>query len=214
MPRLIVIGGHTRNIGKTQLVVEVLRAFPERKWLAAKITQFGHGVCSVNGEQCGCADDEHTVAVDMETDRTGQSDTSRFLVAGAEKVLWVRTKQGWLAEAMPQLREEMAAAEDVIFESNTVLGFLKPDLYLPVLDFSQPDFKDSARAMLDRADAYVIVEPSAADDSTRPQPDWEGVSLKWLAERPVFRVNPEAMCPPPLVEFIRERVFPNSAVLR
>lgn len=214
MPRLIVIGGHTRNIGKTQLVVEVLRAFPERKWLAAKITQFGHGVCSVNGEQCGCADDEHTVAVDVETDRTGQSDTSRFLVAGAEKVLWVRTKQGRLAEAMPQLREEMAAAEDVIFESNTVLGFLQPDLYLPVLDFSQPDFKDSARAMLDRADAYVIVEPSAADTTPRPQPDWEGVSLKWLAERPVFRVQPGELCPPPLVEFIRERVFPISPVLR
>ena len=42
MPRVIVIGGHTRNIGKSQLVVEVLRAFPEKRWLAAKLTQYGH----------------------------------------------------------------------------------------------------------------------------------------------------------------------------
>ena len=201
MPRVIVIGGHTRNIGKTQLVVEVLRALPEKRWLAAKITQYGHGVCSVNGEQCGCADDEHTVAVDVETGRTSGTDTSRFLAAGAERVLWVRTKQGRLAEALPQLREEIAAAENVILESNTVLGFLRPDLYLPVLDFSNKDFKDSARQMLDRADAYVLLEPA-----TMP-PEWEGVSLRWLAERPVFRVSPDAMCPPALAEFIRETVF-------
>ena len=215
MPRIIVIGGHTRNIGKTQLVVEILRAFADKKWLAAKITQFGHGICSVNGEQCGCADDEHTVAVDVETDNTSNTDTARFLQAGAERVLWVRTKQGRLAEAMPQLRKEMEQAENVILESNAVLGLLQPDVYLPVLDFSNPDFKDTARAMLDRATAYVIVEPSAANSTSRPegvlgvraQPEWEGVSLKWLAERPVFRVDPNALCPPPLVEFIREQVF-------
>ncbi len=30
MPRILVVGGHTRNIGKTQLVVEIIRAFPRR----------------------------------------------------------------------------------------------------------------------------------------------------------------------------------------
>jgi hypothetical protein len=37
----------------------------------------------------------------------GESDTSRFLVAGAARALWVRTEQGRLAEAMPALRQRL-----------------------------------------------------------------------------------------------------------
>ena len=208
MPRILVVGGHTRNIGKTQLVVEIIRTFPQARWTAAKITQYGHGVCSVNGESCGCAVDEHTFAVEEETDRSGQTDTSRFLVAGAARSLWVRTKQGRLAEAMPLLREEMASAENVILESNTVLNFLRPELYLPVLDFSHPDFKASARTLLDRADAYVVLESNA----TTPQ--WNDVSLKPLTQRPVFTVGLDRMCPVALADFIRRRFFAEAAITK
>lgn len=208
MPRILVVGGHTRNIGKTQLVVEIIRAFPGARWTAAKITQYGHGVCSVNGKACGCAVDEHTFAVEEETDRSGQTDTSRFLVAGAARSLWVRTKQGRLAEAMPLLRQEMAAAENVILESNTVLNFLRPELYLPVLDFSHPDFKASARTLLDRADAYVVLESNAAT------PQWNDVSLKPLTQRPVFTVGPDRMCPPALADFIRRRFFAETVITK
>jgi len=199
--RVIVVGGHTRNIGKTQLCVEILRAFPERDWTAMKITQFGHGVCSVNGEACGCAIEEHTFALTEERDPAGRGDTCRLLAAGARRVYWVRTKQGRLAEAWPQVRKKMEGAADVLIESNTVLNFLRPDLYLPVLDFSRADFKDSAREFLDRADAYVLLAPVPA------VPLWEGVSLKPLEQRPVFVVRPERLCPPSLADFIRERVF-------
>src|SRR5713101_3191881 len=97
---ILVIGGHSRNVGKTSVVAGLIAALPERQWTAVKITQFGHGVCSVNGESCGCAIDEHTWAITQEHDRAGASDTSRFLLAGAARSLWVRTKQGLLAEAM------------------------------------------------------------------------------------------------------------------
>ena len=198
---LIVVGGHTRNIGKTQLVVEIIRAFPAVRWTAAKITQYGHGVCSINGEQCGCAVDQHTFAIEEESDASSGTDTARFLAAGAARALWVRTKQGWLAEAMPALRVEIAAAPHVVVESNTLLHFLQPDLYLPVLDFSREDFKASAREFLDRADAFIVL----AAGKTRPA--WNDLSLKPLATRPVFLARPGQLCPPALVDFIRRRLF-------
>lgn len=197
---LVVVGGHTRNIGKTQLVVEIIRAFPEAAWTAVKITQYGHGVCSINGESCHCAVDEHTFAIEEETDRSGKTDSSRFLAAGARRSLWARTKQGRLAEAMPTLRQKLAAAANIIIESNTVLHFLQPDLYLPVLDFANADFKASAREFLDRADAYVLVAPKDT------KPAWDDVSLKPLAARPVFLASPEQLCPPALVDFLRTRL--------
>lgn len=204
---LIVVGGHTRNIGKTQLVVEIIRAFPAAAWTAVKITQFGHGICSLNGEDCDCAVDEHTFAVEEEHDAGGETDTSRFLVAGAARSLWVRTKQGRLAEAMPALRARLAGANNVVIESNSVLHFLRPDLYLPVLDFSHADFKATAREFLDRADAYVLLAPTASGEPAAPlQPAWEDVSLQPLTAKPVFVVWPEQLCSPSLRDFIRTRL--------
>src|SRR5438270_3932158 len=141
----IVIGGHSRNLGKTSVVAGLIAALPEYDWTAVKITQFGHGVCSVNGESCDCATDEHTWSVSEEKDPASGKDTARYLAAGAKRSLWVRTKQGRLAEAMPDLRRELGDALNVIIESNSVLRFLRPDIYLTVLDASTADFNDSLR---------------------------------------------------------------------
>jgi hypothetical protein len=96
--RVIVVGGHTRSIGKTQLVCDVIRAFPEENWIAGKITQYGHGVCAKNGENCGCAPDEHSYAISWEKNAGTGTDSSRFLAAGAQRSFWLRTKLGFLAE--------------------------------------------------------------------------------------------------------------------
>ena len=198
---LVVIGGHSRNVGKTSVAAGLISALPERSWLAIKITQHGHSVCSVSGEECGCAVDEHTWSIDEEHDRSGASDTSRFLVAGARRALWVRSKQGYLAEAMPDLRREISTAANVILESNTVMRFLRPDLYLPVLDLATADFKDSAREYLDLASALIVHQPVSGST-----PAWEGVSLKPAASKPVFYIRPPQYVTPEIVAFVRSRL--------
>src|SRR5436305_739411 len=153
---LIIIGGHSRSVGKTSVVAGLIAALPEFHWTALKITQYGHGVCSADGQACDCATGDHSWAITEEKNRSGDSDTSRFLAAGAARVWWVRTEQGRLAEAMPSLREKLKAAKNVIIESNSVLKFIRPDLYLTVLDPSTADFKTSAREFLDLASAAIL----------------------------------------------------------
>ena len=196
---VVVIGGHSRSVGKTSVVAGLIAAIPERNWTAVKITQFGHGVCSVNGESCGCAVDEHTVAINEERDRSGDSDTSRFLVSGAERSLWVRTKQGYLAEAMPALRKRIAEADNVIIESNSVMRFLQPDLYLTVLDYGTQDFKASAREYLDFADAVILHQ-------REKKPEWSDISLKLLANKPIFQIRPPEYVTPEIVDFVKARL--------
>src|SRR5579864_4140166 len=152
----VVIGGHSRSVGKTSVVAGLIAALPEFNWTAVKITQYGHGICSANGAACDCATGDHSWAISEERDRSGESDTSRFLVAGARRIYWVRTEQGRLAEAMPALRQRLQGARNVIIESNSVLKFVSPDLYLTILDPNNADFKNSAREFLDRADAVVL----------------------------------------------------------
>jgi hypothetical protein len=196
----IVVGGHSRSVGKTSVVAGLIAALPDYHWTAVKITQYGHGVCSVNGESCGCAVDDHTWAISEETDVAGSTDTSRFLAAGARRSLWVRTKQGRLAEAMPELRNRLRAAENVIIESNSVLRFLRPDLYLTVLDPATSDFKASAREYLDLASAVLLHAPAGA------KPSWEAVSLKPIQGRPIFYIQPPQYVTPEVVAFVSARL--------
>lgn len=204
---IIVIGGHSRSIGKTSVVAGLISALREFDWTAVKITQYGHGVCSANGEACDCATADHSWAISEERDRSGDSDTSRFLVAGAKRALWVRTEQGRLAEAMPALRQRLEIARNVIIESNSVLKFLRPDLYLTVLDPATADFKNSAREFLDRADAVILHQAPAG-------PAWQAVSLKPVADRTIFRITPPPYVTEEIVNFVRssltERISPEQ----
>jgi hypothetical protein len=202
---IVVIGGHSRSVGKTSVVAGLIAALPEFEWTAVKITQYGHGICSANGELCDCATSEHSWAISEERDRSGESDTSRFLVAGAARVLWARTEQGRLAEAMPLLRQRLEGARNVIVESNSVLKFLRPDLYLTVLDPATADFKNSAREFLDRADGVIL---HRAPGSTA----WQGVSLKPVAECPMFQITPPVYVTQEMVEFVRSSLAVSRLV--
>lgn len=202
---LIVIGGHTRNIGKTSVVAGLIAALPAQRWTAIKITQFGHGVCSANGEPCDCETADHTIAVSEERDAASGTDTSRYLAAGARQSFWVRTRQGQLAEAMPRVRQLIAKAQAVgdavLIESNSVLRFLQPDLSISVLDPTVADFKPSAMRYLDRADALVI--PVGADVNSAA---WEGISPRILVGKPRFEFQAPQYCPAELVAFVAERL--------
>jgi hypothetical protein len=198
---IVVIGGHSRSVGKTSVVAGLISALREYDWTAVKITQYGHGVCSADGAPCDCATADHTWAITEEKDRGGESDSSRFLVAGAARALWVRTEQGRLAEAMPALRKRLEHSRHVMVESNSVLKFMRPDLYLTVLDPGTEDFKISAREFLDRAGAVIL-----HDGSKTGGPAWRGVSLKPVAERPVFRITPPPYVTAEIVEFVRNRI--------
>jgi len=197
---IVVIGGHSRNVGKTSVVAGLIAALREYHWTALKITQYGHGVCARDGQSCHCATDDHTWAISEETDRSGESDTSRFLVAGAARAYWVRTEQGRLAEAVPTIRRRLTESENVILESNSILKFVRPDLYLTVLDPATADFKRSSQEFLDRADA-VILHVSDGGKAA-----WTGISLKPVAGRPIFEIHPPEYVTPEIAEFVRRKV--------
>ena len=225
--RLIVVGGHTRTIGKTQLVCDIISAFPEARWIAGKITQYGHGVCAQNGHDCDCAPDEHICAISWEESATTGTDSSRFLAAGAQRSFWLRTKQGFLAEGLPILRhalQEISAEESskanngvgqgsgsdapifitkplaLVVESNSLMQFVKPTLFFTVLAPAVEDFKDSARAALDRASALVIRGNGLTVEG---EPLWTKIPAKLLREKPSVNPAEGDPLPEPLEVLVR-----------
>jgi molybdopterin-guanine dinucleotide biosynthesis protein len=219
--RVIVVGGHTRSIGKTQLVCDVIAAFPEANWVAGKITQYGHGVCAQNGHDCDCAPDEHVCAIAWEKHADTGTDSARFLQAGARRSFWLRTKQGFLAEGMPLLRaalreidaNSVGQSANLILESNTLLQFLKPSLYLMVVHPAKADFKESAQSQIDRASALVLREHLPADaEGGEKATTWTGVPLQLLRAKPQFLQREGEPLPAGIREAVRKTLGAHSVV--
>ncbi len=217
--RVVVVGGHTRSIGKTQLVCDIIGAFPKAHWIAGKITQYGHGVCAQNGHDCDCAPDEHVCAIEWEAHPQSGTDSARFLAAGAKKSFWLRTKQGFLAEGLPLMRDTLKAVSEesenesrsLILESNSLLQFVKPTLYFAVVDPAREDFKDSARVALDRADALVL---RGSMDSPAAAPSWLKLPANLLRTKPSVSQREGEPLPEPLHVLIERALqAPPSIVL-
>lgn len=202
---LVVVGGHSRNIGKTSVVAGLIRKLRDQKWTALKITQYGHGVCSHHGEACGCeTEPEHPFALSEEFEPS-RTDSGRFLAAGAERSLWLRTPMGELARAKTTLSKIARSGGNIIIESNSVLELLNPDLFLMVLDFSCQDFKPSSLRFMDRADAFVVI------DSGINVPLWEDVAKGIWDHKPQFLVTPPVYVTAAVSDFVKSRLSPAAA---
>lgn len=198
--KIVVVGGHSRNIGKTAVMTGLIRGLKSFGWTAVKITQYGHGICSLDGEPCGCAPTEHSFVLTEESDAMGGSDTARFLAAGARRSLWLRVRQGRLADALPELEAALESSAWVMIESNSILGYLRPAVHVAVLDSARRDFKPSAREHLESADALVPVE-SRLDARA-----WEGVESRCLAGKPRFPVEAGRYFSRELCRFVRQKL--------
>jgi hypothetical protein len=198
---LVVVGGHSRNIGKTSVVAGLIRKLRSFKWTAIKVTQYGHGVCSHEGEACGCesADPTHPFALDEEFEPSG-TDSGRFLAAGAERSFWLRTPAGELARAADTLHKILAQSENTIVESNSVVGLVQPDVFLMLLDFSCQDFKPSSLQFMDRADAFVVI------DRGINVPLWEDIARGLWDQKPQFPIKPPNYVTAAVAGFVKSRL--------
>jgi hypothetical protein len=197
---LLVVGGHSREIGKTSVITGLIERFRGSRWTAVKITQFGHGICSRAGEPCECSTGlDHPYEVSQEFE-PGASDSQRYLAAGAQRSFWLRTAYGQLEGALPAFRKIVEGGANVIVESNSILEFVEPDLYLVVLDFAREDFKASTLRFLDRADAFVVI------DSGINVPLWQDVSRGLWDGKPQFAVTPPYYVSPALSAFVRKKL--------
>ncbi len=192
---LVVVGGHTRNIGKTSVACGIITALRDLDWTALKITRYGHGTCSRNGEPCPCADPVHPVTISREGGDRPETDSGRFLEAGASRAYWVRTPDGGLGEAIPRIRKLIEESRSVIIESNSILRFVRPDYCVMVLDGSAADFKPTSLRFLDRASAFVLTSPAALE--------WPDVPQSLLRSKPRLTAFAPAFESAELIDAIR-----------
>lgn len=122
------MGGETRKCGKTSLVCGILRAFPERRWLAVKVTPHRHA-------------DPHPAG----------GDTARYLQAGAAVAHLVEAEG---AEAAARVEDLARGWNCCVVEGTGIGAWLEADCRLMVRA-SSGEMKTAAEDEAFRPDAYV-----------------------------------------------------------
>jgi len=148
--RLIVVGGHTRAVGKTSTIEHILRARRGERWTAVKISAHRHAHA-----------DGSAPRVEEATEASPLTQTGRYLEAGASRALLCRTPDTRLPETAALLQRLLAGGHRVIVESNRIVSLVHADVVLFLVAPALDDWKLSSGACLTRADALVSTGRSA-----------------------------------------------------
>jgi len=173
---IIIVGGGVRGAGKTALVCGLMRALPEIPWTAIKVTTHEHGKSAQIWE---------------ETEPGQGTDTARFLAAGARRALLATASEDALGPIVQQILRECPPRAGVIFESNSVLRHLRPDLCLAAASSPWTEQKQSYDLVMGRVDATV--ELAGHDHIVE-------------AEKITFRLASLERVSPTMQEWLRERL--------
>lgn len=183
---ILFVGGHGRKTGKTSLVCGLIRALPEAGWTAVKVSRHSHHGRGGSGI--------------FEQTRIDATDSGRYLAAGAVRSYWVAAEGDAVGNLADELKRLLASAGNAIVESAGLAAWIKPDLFLLVIDPATSEWKPSADVSLGLADAFVVVgrEPDA---TSRPLPE----------DRPRFCVQPPEFVSEELINFVSSRLAAQAA---
>lgn len=161
--RLIIVGGHSRHVGKTSLVVALLRTLHAPEWTAVKISSHRHGMASEWVEE--------------------NPAESRYLQAGAGRAFLVCAPDATFERAVQPIRRMLAEGRNVIVESNRFAAYCAADLTLFVIAPSIADWKPSSMHPLRTADAIVL-----SGEGELP-PGAEALAGERIRGLPLFRLG-------------------------
>lgn len=155
---VIVVGGHSRGVGKTALVTEIVRALRPQAVATVKVSQHRHG---------------HGVSVVEDTIVAPLTSTGRCLLAGAGRAYLCRCPDDHLDVARRLVLDLVAAGWTTVIESNRMASVVPADVTCFVVSPTVRDWKASSW-LVPRVDA--LVTPSASLDLPP-------VAARWLAGR-------------------------------
>ena len=156
--RMILVGAAGRNLGKTHLIVQLIRKYKDqgRTVAAVKVVTIheSHSKCPRGEDSCGMCEGLQECFEIREEKNPGKKDTMIFLEAGADRVFLIRCRPKGLEEAMRAFLEMVPNEDVIICESNSVRTVLEPEKFLML---HRPDgpIKPSAAAVLPLADVLI-----------------------------------------------------------
>lgn len=148
MDSMLLIGSTTKGAGKTKLACDIIRLFCKTEDITAiKITPV----------------DEPSLSPDdflpiEEKNATANTDSSRFLKAGAKKAFWLKVQKDSLQKGFDSLLKLIGSNSIIVCESTSLRRIVEPELFLIVKRSEETNLKHSAAAVIEFADRIVTFD--------------------------------------------------------
>lgn len=159
LPQMLLIGSSGRNSGKTTLAAALIRQWKDKfPIIALKITTIEekNGKCHRGGSGCGvCTNIKENFELIEEKISKGNKDTSLLLVAGAERVYWLKVLKTHIKEGIENFMAEIPENNLIICESNSLRNIVKPGAFIMLKNTQNSSIKKSASEVMDKADFIV-----------------------------------------------------------
>jgi hypothetical protein len=185
----IVVSGHARKVGKTSVAAALISSFPQYSWIALKVSTHWHSQSSTEDD-----------CVVYEEKSLNNSDSARFLAAGAKRSFWVHMRECKMESAMLQLQPILQSSSFVIIEGNNILKYINADIHLMVVNCTIDEIKESARSILERLDILILINSQSAT------PSWQKFMLNIPAEIAIFDAEEPQILPSELLNLIQARL--------
>jgi len=153
IPGMLMIGASGRGVGKTPLTCVLIERFGSQHDIV------GGKISTVDGfNQDHHPDVAHAAPyrITEEKDRRGETDTSRMLAAGAQRVFWLEVLDTHLEEGVTALLETLGHSAVLVCESNRARRIVEPGAFVMIKGSQDADWKPSAEEVAQYADKVVF----------------------------------------------------------
>lgn len=129
IPKMIMVGSNAKNVGKTWLCTYLIEKFSKDfKVIAikAKTLKDDFSMPHFNTKII----DKNGFDIYEEFEVSDRKDTTKMRLVGAKKAFFIQSKPEKLEIAISHLLEEIENADFVVCESNNLIDYIKPSLFL------------------------------------------------------------------------------------
>ena len=161
-PKMLLIGGATRNVGKTHFSTSVIRRFSNHyPIIGLKVKSIYPNDTFFHGKDRSPLKGNYRIT--EETKTNSGEDTARMLLAGAQQVFKLKVKAEFIEEALADLFSRIPTDVFFVCESNSLRFALEPDLFLMIKHQSSDQMKPSAKKLEPLADKIILTNGEQHD---------------------------------------------------
>lgn len=150
---MLLVGSTTKKTGKTTLACDIIRLFCKTKDITAiKITPTDEPFPS-----------QHDFLLTEEKNGTADTDSSRFLKAGAKRAFWLKVKKDSLQKGFNALLKVIGPDSIIVCESTSLRQIVEPGLFLIVKRKQETNLKPSVADVINFADRVITFDDKNFD---------------------------------------------------
>ena len=148
---IVLIAGSGRNVGKTTLGCEIIKATKKQEIVTVKITPHFHEATP------GLIEIEKGDGwiISEETNSVSTKDSSLFLKNGAKKSYFIQAKEDKLGDAFNAIKKLLTKDKLVVIESAALHNIIQPALFIFILPDGKTIDKEIEPTM-EKADLIVV----------------------------------------------------------